>query len=716
MTPPPNRTAGASSGRQQPTSATTRKKKKKRNNPTNTSKKKSASPRPARKKKTPSKGNPRAGRPARPAGRISVRASGRAQVRFDRPFRYKDAVYDGGRAAADAVGLALHGDRVSFRPTRVRDGLLEGVIESVIERSRTELAGVYRMHGRAAVVDFADGKREREIRVPRARGAREGDWVVAEVVSHAEAPAPLEGRVIEVIGSREAPGGDITFFLRRHGCPEVFPAAALTQASKVAKRIGPAEIKRRRDLRSVPTFTIDGADSKDLDDAISIEKLGALGWRLGVHIADVSHYVREGTPLDLEAERRSTSVYPLDRVVPMLPEALSNGVCSLLPEVDRLAMSCFLDVSDEGIVKGVDICESVIRSDRRFTYEGVQSIFHRVDEGRELHPDDRSLAPRLLEARDAARVIRGERRRRGALDLDFPEPGLRCNRDGSAVTVMSRVRFESHRLIEDLMLVCNEAVARFAQKRGIPVPYRVHPGPEADESRRLVPILEDLGLEAPKGSRWRPQDLARVLDRASLLESGSIIQRRILRVLGRARYDVDPRAGHFGLASGAYLHFTSPIRRYPDLLVHRGLRAFLAGESDDTGLPALAAVAATCSERERAAASVEWDVAGRRLLGLASRFTGEKFDGRVTAITSIGAFVEPEGLGVEGLLPLRTLPGAWRHDGVTEVLRQSGRGGRRLAIGDPVIVKLEKADPDRLRLDLSWAEPRRRSNSRRKRT
>lgn len=519
------------------------------------------------------------------------------------------------------MGDALHGDRVRVIVTGETERSPEGQVLEVLERGTSRVVGTFFATRRGGTVFPRDLRFNRTITTPRpspALGLSDGDWVVAEVTGWTKAPDPLLGRVRERLGDTETAGIDVTVIVRDAGVEPEFPADVLAEAEAIPTEIPPEEIARRTDFRGLPTFTMDGPTAKDFDDALSIERLPQGGWRLGVHIADVSYYVREGSPLDREAYERATSIYPVDRVVPMLPEKLSNNVCSLRPREDRLTLSCLMDIDRQGRVHHYSIHQGIIRSAHRLVYEDVQAVIeNRADPAlaRELG-DIRLQLEDLYELR---RVLTEMRLRRGALDLDIAETEILFEGDRRATApsrdagvaemefdhgrtvarpddmspedwmnrrvtgIVRRARLESHRVVEECMLIANEVVASHLFNLRIPSVYRVHEPPDTNKLRQIQPVLAQLGVRFPSRKDIDAVAIQTALDKAARLETGFIARRLILRAMMRARY-ADENLGHYGLGSTCYTHFTSPIRRYPDLLVHRLLRETMEHGAPTEGL------------------------------------------------------------------------------------------------------------------------------------
>jgi ribonuclease R len=536
--------------------------------------------------------------------------------------------------SAAGQGTALHGDHVQVEIQRAsRAGQnIEGAVTRVLRHANERLVGRVSHQGRLSVVVPKNPKIDRLLEIHKRLDPVEvpdGAWVVAEVTLWSESPRQaLHGKLVEVLGMDDDPGLPVLLLVRQAGVPDAFGPGALREAEVLAAEetrnsergnrneetgtrnaetgnrkpehggdLNP-DAAARRDFRSWRIVTIDPATAKDFDDAVGIVPLdGAIqdhhgasrqapaqGWRVGVHIADVAHYVRPGGELDAEAYARATSIYPVDRVIPMLPEPISNGLCSLRQGEDKRTMSALFDVTPEGEVENVELCNSAIRSSRRFAYGEVQALFDAADRAAGLEVEERKtelpplpsdlaawgvtpeLRADLAALRLAARALNRARTARGALDLDLPEAAFEIDAEGRPTALAWSERFEAHRLIEELMIAANEAVARELERRGYPALYRVHEEPKATRAQELTPALARVGIPMPPAGQLTRAQLQAVLDKARRHPAARVIQQWVLRTLMRARYQPQ-NVGHFGLASDCYLHFTSPIRRYPDLIV-----------------------------------------------------------------------------------------------------------------------------------------------------
>lgn len=602
-----------------------------------------------------------------------------------------------------AEGTALDGDTVVVRITGRSSKGPSGVVTRVVERATTRFVGMYQRSGpRRALVTPRNPHFNRRIEVPWADdslGIADFDWVEVDIDGFTEPPQPLRGKVVERLGGPKDEGIDVLLLLRDMGIVAEFPHAVEQAAEALALDVE-EEVPRRRDLRRLLTATIDPATAKDFDDAISIEPLDGGGWRLFVHIADVSHYVRPDDPIDHEAVERSTSVYPVDRVVPMLPERLSNDLCSLRPGEDRLAMTAEMVVSADGKVSQEKVYSSIIHSDRRYAYEEAQAVF----EGGGDEPDH--LKAMLFAARDCARALRKARFARGALDLDIPEVEILFHESGEVSELGLSERFEAHMTIEDCMLAANESAARLLTKAGAPMLYRIHTPAEPERLERLALMLKALGIRLPIGrdGGLEPGSLQGVLRTLENRRGGHILRRLVLRALQRACYS-PKNGGHFGLASKCYCHFTSPIRRYPDVVVHRQLRSLernepLVYDPEEGGFEDLEELGRHCSVKEREAEDAERQSVAIKSVEYLKQFEGEEFDGLVASIHGFGIFVEVQPHGFEGLCPLAKVPGdRWEVDelGVELV---GMRTGRAIRLTDEVRVRLLKARPFEGMLDL----------------
>jgi len=590
---------------------------------------------------------------------------------------------------------AMDGDRVAVRiESRPREGLPVGRVVKVIERGRTTVVGkLHRTRTLSSVVPL-NRRISRDIVVPqdRLQEARNGDIVVVRILQFGDRRLNPIGEVERVLGKLDSPGVDVLAVLHGHGLPAEFPTEveeAATEASSRGDAPGP-----RTDRRDLLVFTIDPADARDHDDALSIVSVGEDRWEVGIHIADVSHFVEEGSPLDLEAWKRGTSVYLVDQVVPMLPHSLSSDLCSLRSGVDRLALSLFLEMDGKGGVHAHRFERTIIRSRYDLTYDQVQEVLEgKSSLGAQLDEDLSCLA-RL------ARGLRGRRSERGSLDFDLPEARVVLDSEGAPIDIQRRVQEESHRLIEDFMILANEVVAQESIRKKLPVPFRIHEPPSEVRMEELREFLRSIGYALPKGDIG-PRSLQAVLSRSEGRPEAGLVSTVVLRSMNRARYDVQ-NPGHFGLASRAYSHFTSPIRRYPDLALHRVVaRCLIEGEEPrPQWAEGLRAMTSHASDRERVAQNAERDSVDMKKVEFMARHLGEVFDGVISGVTSFGLFVQLNRYFVEGLVHIGTI-GKDYYRFVPESHTLVGeRSKQRFRLGDPVQVRVVRTDKEERKIDF----------------
>jgi len=606
----------------------------------------------------------------------------------------------------DHLKDALHGDRVAVRSVRSRrrDGSEARVIR-VVERGRARLLGEFRAGsgGRADVRPLDPRWPQRVLVAPGdTRGAVGGDVVEVEIIEWPTATRGPVGRVTEVLGPIDAPGVDTRVVVRAHGIVEAHGEAAARDAARIGHTPRPEDLEGRTDFRGRDIVTIDQEGARDFDDAVSVERLPGGRFRLGVHIADVAHYVRPGTPLDEDARARGTSVYFPERAIHMFPEPLATGVCSLVEGADRLVQSCLMDVDGRGVVQRCEFHDGVIRSRARLTYTEVDAILTARDP--EARARRQALVPMLEDLRDLFSVLRERRRRRGSIDFDLPESEIVLDDDGRVAAITASERNVAHRLIEEFMVLANETVAGELERRGVPSLFRVHEPPDPVKVEAFEAFAATLGQSlGVRGRAPGPGDFQRLLDRVA----GSPIERPVaflmLRTMQQARYDAR-NLGHFGLASEAYTHFTSPIRRYPDLVVHRLLRESRRGGLTDerrAGLDAeLPEVARHASDCERRATEAERELVRWKKVRFMADKVGEEFDGYVTGVAAFGLFVELVVPFVEGLVHVSTM-GSDDYRYVESAHAWHGARTRAIfRLGDRVRVRVLKVDTDRRLLDL----------------
>lgn len=600
-----------------------------------------------------------------------------------------------------AEGGAWHGDRVLARPED--EGGEEGRrrtarITAVVERANKTVTGVLVRHNRGLWLRPDSDRLPGPIQVlTKRKGVRAGDRAAVAMTSFGSAKHPPMGTLREVFG----PAGDresaVAALLYQYEIDREFPDAVMLEAKAAPQAVEESAAAGRLDLRDRVIITIDGASSKDLDDAVSLERDGRGRWVLGVHIADVSHYVRPGSALDLEAWERGTSVYFADQVVPMLPRELSNGICSLNPRVDRLALSCVMNLTPEGEVVDHTIAKSVIRTTERMTYEDCNALLAHRDPA--LAERYARILPMLEDMAALSRVLEGRRRRRGALELDTRESYVVCDESGAPVDVVLRTPGLSEGLIESFMLAANECVAEHLNRLDKPCVYRVHEKPSTDKAETLRAMLAPLGYDLKEADG---PSLQKLLDTAKGKPEEAAVSMMVLRSLMKARYDGE-NLGHFGLAAKYYCHFTSPIRRYPDLMVHRILTALLDGRLSGGMERRLAAAvqkaAVQSSQRELAAQSAEREIEKRYMAEFMAGHVGETFAGTVSGVTRFGLFVLLPG-GVEGLLGVEALPGRGYHYDETRLTLTEEGGGTAYTFGMPLEVVCAAADPATGQIDF----------------
>jgi ribonuclease R len=602
---------------------------------------------------------------------------------------------------------AMHGDTVEIRAERSRmgGGKQEGRITAITERASSRIVGRYEETKRGAIVIPEETRLNMVVAIPQKwRGkAEDGHQVVVELSAYPIGGRPAEGKIVEVLGWPDDPEVEVQSAIRRFDLPHIFAADTLAEAEAVSETVSKEELKGRVDLRSMTTVTIDGETARDFDDAVSLRREGA-NCRLWVSIADVSQYVRPGSALDRDAYLRGTSVYFPDRCIPMLPERLSNGICSLNPGVDRLTMTAEMLFDKKGTLLESNFYPSIIKSTARLTYTIVKQII--VDNDPEVTDKQRPLAPMLLEMKGLALTLQAMRKGRGSIDFDLPEPEIIIGLTGQTEGIIRAERNLAHQLIEEFMLAANEAVATYITGRNIPFLYRIHENPDPAKLINFQEFVYGFGYEFPLvAERVNPADLQRLLVQAEGKPEERMLNYALLRCMKQARYAAE-NLGHFGLASDCYCHFTSPIRRYPDLVVHRILRAALATGDKQLAIATsnLGEIAEHTSKRERVAMEAERDVVELKKVQFMQRHLGEEFDGFITGVTAFGFFVELEKLFVEGLVHITTLD----DDLYNYMEKQHSLIGRRskrvFRIGDAARVKVAAVVPATRRIEFVLVE------------
>jgi ribonuclease R len=596
----------------------------------------------------------------------------------------------------------LHGDRVLASVVGVdRRGRRQGAIVEVLERRAARLVGRLVEENGLMLVSPDDRRVHQDILIPPAEraGARAGQIVIAEITEPPTAYRGPIGRIVAVLGERLEPSLIVEMAIASHDLPHEWPQPALDEAARVEPTVTAEEIAGRVDLRDWPLVTIDGADAKDFDDAVYARPTRT-GYRLIVAIADVSHYVRPGTALDEEAYKRATSVYFPGFVVPMLPESLSNGICSLNPHVDRLCMVCDMRIDQEGEVSGTRFYPAVMRSHARLTYDQVWKAIGERDA--ETRADLGPLMTHLDHLHRLYGILAEARRRRGAIDFGSREVEFRLDAQGEVVQLDARERNDAHMLIEECMIAANVQAARFLLKKRVPAPYRVHEPPPESKYGDLLEFLREFRLRLPAYGEVEPADFSKLLLAIRKRPDAGLIESVVLRSQSMAVYQPQ-NTGHFGLALDAYAHFTSPIRRYPDLLVHRAIRHALGGgKPGDYRYSAgdMAVMATHCSHNERRASEAERDVDERYRCAWMEKHVGSEFDGVVSGVTSFGLFVELVDSKINGLVHITQLPNDYYHFDPIRHLLTGERRGLNFRLGDALRVQVLRASLEDRKIDF----------------
>jgi len=614
----------------------------------------------------------------------------------------------------------LHGDRVLARITgNDRRGRPLGEIVEVLERRTNRLVGRLLNERGVNIVVPEDQRIQHDILVPpqASAQARHGQVVVVEIIQQPQRYVQPIGRVVEVLGQIEDPGMEIEIAVRKFAVPYLFSEAAQRQSQELPAEVGQRDRKGRIDLRDIALVTIDGEDARDFDDAVYCEPIARKGWRLIVAIADVSHYVKADSALDQQAQSRSTSVYFPRRVIPMLPERLSNGLCSLNPGVERVALVCDLAIGSKGAIKGYQFYPALIRSQARLTYTEVWEALAVPDSPAQRQ--HAKLLPHLRHLHRLYEVLAASRTQRGALDLDTVETQIVCDVNGRIERIVPRVRNDAHRLIEECMLAANVCAADSLKRSRHPSLYRVHEGPTAQKLDALRASLKAFGLHLDGGAAPEPAHYAKLLQRIRARPDAQLLQTMVLRSMQQAIYSPH-NSGHFGLAYEAYAHFTSPIRRYPDLLVHRTLKALLAkrrfeptlyaddGSTVDGGVSAMSRwekLGVLCSANERRADDASRDVEAWLKSYYVRERTGETFSGSISAVVPFGVFVTLDDLYVEGLVHVSDLGSEYFH--FNEALHElrGERTGLRFRLADRLTVQVARVDLEARRIDFRLVRP-----------
>ncbi|PKK40478.1 3'-to-5' exoribonuclease RNase R [Clostridiaceae bacterium JG1575] len=595
----------------------------------------------------------------------------------------------------DATLQAMNGDTVLVRlkegenPAAIK---VSGEVVKVLHRNTQTVIGVY-THGPSYGVVESEDKKMREavyVVLEDSLHARNNDVVVCQILRYPTKNQEAQGRILSVLGQKGAPGVDILAILSKYGLSTEFPQKVLDCVEAIPEGIAPEELEKRRDLREEVIVTIDGADAKDLDDAVTVRRLQNGNYHLGVHIADVSHYVREGSPCDEEALHRATSVYLIDLVIPMLPKKLSNNLCSLNPYTDKLTLSCEMEIDGKGQVVHSDVFESVIRTTARMTYDDVNAMLMQGDP--ELKEKYHDLLPLFESMQELFHILNEKRMKRGALDFDFTESEIELNDKGEPMDVRPLQRGVSNRIIEEFMLAANETVAEQFHWQRIPFVYRIHDEPDPEKLEVFSEMANMMDVSMRIGKDVTPKDLQQVLEWVKGTPAEHVLSKLLLRSMMQARYS-PVNTGHFGLAAKYYCHFTSPIRRYPDLEIHRiikkTLNGSLTGGALDHAAQMAEKVSLIASDLEREAESAEREVEDLKKAEYMHAHLGEEYEGIISSVTPFGFFVELPNT-IEGLVHINTLPADVIYDERRMILDSVHHGG--FCLGDTVRIQVASVD------------------------
>lgn len=595
------------------------------------------------------------------------------------------------------VNGAMHGDIVEIEPLtrQARGRRKEAVVVNVLVRSTNMLVGTYdkaKNHYGFVIPDNNRFSQDIFIPAERSRGAVDGHKVVVEITDYGSASKSPEGKIVEILGHSNDPGVDILSIIKGYDLPVEFPERVLNQAERVPEEISQADLAGRLDLRDVMMVTIDGEDAKDLDDAVSLSRENG-HYQLGVHIADVTNYVQENSALDREALKRATSVYLVDRVIPMLPHRLSNGICSLNEQEDRLTLSCLMTIDENGEVIDHRLAETVIRTNRRMTYTAVNAILEKDDE--QLKKEYEELVPMFFMMKELAHILREKRKKRGSIDFDLPETKILLDKAGHPVEIKPYERNTATKLIEDFMLLANETVAEHFFWQELPFVYRTHENPDPEKIRKLSAFIRNFGYGIKvKDEEVHPKELQKLLVKIEDTPQEALISRLTLRSMQRAKYSTDC-TGHFGLACRYYCHFTSPIRRYPDLQIHRIIKENIRGRLKEERIghyeKILPEVAKQSSTRERIADEAERETEKLKKAEYMEDRIGEVFTGVISGITNWGIYVELPNT-VEGLVHVSKMSGDYYcyNENSYELVGEAT--GRRYTLGQTIDIRVNGVD------------------------
>ncbi|MBE6065758.1 ribonuclease R [Clostridium cochlearium] len=599
---------------------------------------------------------------------------------------------------ASGLNGAMNGDKVVVKVFKeIKEGKRsEGEVIRILDRVNKTVIGSFEDSKNFGFVVPDEKRIYQDIYIPKGNtmGAHSGDIVIAEITKWPEKRRSPEGKIVEILGKKGEKGIDILTIIKKYNLPEEFPEKVQKYTENIPDEIKEEEYNNRMDLRDKKIITIDGEDAKDLDDAISIEKLPNGNFYLGVHIADVSHYVKEKNPLDKEALKRGTSVYLVDRVIPMLPKKLSNGICSLNPKLDRLTLSCFMEIDKTGKVLNHKVVESVINSSERMTYTDVNKILK--DNDQQLIKKYDYLMENFKLMEELCKILYKKRINRGAIDFDFEECKIILDEEGKPVEIKPYEREIGNRIIEEFMLVCNETIAEYMFWANIPFVYRIHEEPDSEKLQHFNEFVYNLGYSIKYSKEIHPKALQEVVEKVKGKKEETVINTLLLRSLKQAKYSPEC-VGHFGLAARYYCHFTSPIRRYPDLIIHRIIKEYIKGRTTEKRIKKLegevAYASVQSSEMERLAEEAEREVDDLKKAEYMSERIGEVYDGIISSVTAFGLFVELPNT-VEGLVHISTLlDDYYVYD--ERGLRLIGEKTKKIyRLGDEVKIKVDKVDLD----------------------
>lgn len=615
----------------------------------------------------------------------------------------------------------MHGDRAVVRPAgKTKDNKLQGKLVEIIKRHNKQVVGRYYEESGVGFVVPDDKRLGQDVMIPAGASADavNGQFVVVAILEHPNRSRQAIGKVVEVLGDHLAPGMEIDVAIRSYDIPYQWTEEALQEAEQFHESTVKRQLGHRRDLRALNFVTIDGRDAKDFDDAVYCEPREN-GWRLWVAIADVSHYVQVDSALDLEARKRGTSVYFPERVVPMLPERLSNGLCSLKPDVDRLCMVCEMFISKDGVLKRYSFYDAVMRSAARLTYDEVQKILYEGDKkARKRHSHVRRDLEHL---QDAYSALKKQRKKRGTVDFDTQESYFEFDEHQKIKAIIPRQRVQAHMIIEECMISANIAAARFISKRKLPTLYRVHDCPTGEKTKELREFLQSLGVPFTRSDKPQTKDFLATLKKISHRKDRHIIEMMLLRSMAQAIYSPE-NIGHFGLALPLYVHFTSPIRRYPDLIVHRTIRHLLTASKKDPfpfSENDLLLLGEECSMYERRANDATRDVDAWLKCEFMLDKLGKQFSGVISSVTAFGFFVTLDGIFVEGLVHVTSLSSDYYHYDEASRCLFGERSKKHYRLGDAVNVIVSRVGLDERKIDFVLADPhpgaRRSSRKRKKR-